>query len=149
MRSICSISGRHRADRISCTPRPSSAAVTKFWLSRNTAMIGMPIESRNRMRWAKLLVFLRVRLATTASLRSFRFTFATSNRSAIQRDAAAISIGEGNTGTRILDESRVSSLRSSCEIAAGESMISFEVSLGTRSCQLRVACIDFLYAAMP
>ena len=49
----------------------------------------------------------------------------------------------------MLVASRVSSRRSSWLILAGESTIRFVVSFGTLSCQLRVACIDFLYAAMP
>ena len=76
-------------------------------------MMGIPSESRNRMSLARLLVFLRVRLAMTASFCSFRFTLATSSRSAMILDAACVSIIDGSTGTRMDDESRVSSRSSS------------------------------------
>ena len=85
-----------------------AASAPPSWMpgSRITAMTGIPSESRNRISLAKLFVFLRVRLATTASFLSLRFIFATSKRSAMQRDAAWMSMDEGRTGIRIISVPR-------------------------------------------
>ncbi len=67
----------------------------------------------------------------------------------MQRDAAWMSMSEGNTGTTIACASCVSSGSCSGVTAAGVSTMSVSVPGGVRSAKARVTPSRFSYAAMP